>query len=168
MRPMSLFAALLLVTVLFAGCAADGTIKNPFANQEAPPANSYYYSEFSDIPIPNEMTESRSNTFITFAHSGVKCGVQHFAGRVETVSLMNTMRRFMSSNGWTLRSLLRAKESIMVFEKPDRIATMQISDGAISTDLRLFVSSKLEGDEASADLSSYTPPAESGDQKLTQ
>lgn len=163
-----LLIAVSCILLACAGCAADGTIKNPFASDDPPPANSYYFSEFSDIPIPNEMSESRADTFITFAHSGVKCGVQHFSGRVETVSLMNTMRRFMSSNGWTMRSLLRSKESIIVFEKPDRIATMQISDGAISTTLRLFVSSKLEGDAGGADINAYAPAQGSDQQQLSQ
>ena len=65
----------------------------------------------------------------------------------------------MASNGWTLRSVLRAKESTLVFEKPDRIATFQLSDGLIFTDMRLFVSSRLEGDSSSVNVNTYSPPA---------
>jgi hypothetical protein len=92
------------------------------------------------------MSEARGDTFITFTPSGLKCGVQRFSGRVEIVSLMNTMRRNMSSSGWSLRSLLRASESVLVFEKTDRLATIQISDGMISTDMRITVTSRLAGD----------------------
>ncbi|MDR1686116.1 MAG: hypothetical protein LBR82_06730 [Desulfovibrio sp.] len=144
---------LLLVVVLLTGCASDGSLKNPFSDDAGEAAPAYFYSEFADIPIPSELSEARGDTFITFAPSGLKCGVQRFSGRVEVVSLMNTMRRNMASNGWSLRSLLRAAESVLVFEKTDRLAALQISDGMINTDMRIFVTSRLEGD---------TPPALAG------
>ncbi|MDL2316257.1 hypothetical protein LJC59_04175 [Desulfovibrio sp. OttesenSCG-928-A18] len=157
-------------TVFFvAGCAADGSVKNPFATSEPVPGENYYYGEFSDIPIPNEMSESKNDTFITFAPSGLKCGVQRFTGRVDLVSLMNTMRKNMANTGWTLRSLLRSKESVLVFEKPDRVAALQITDGMVYTEMRVFVSSRLEGDSASLELMPYTaPPKQSSGQNLTK
>lgn len=162
-----------LTMFLLAGCASDGSFSNPFASSEPASGSNYYFSEFSDIPIPNDMSESRNDTFVTFAPSGVKCGTQRFSGRVEVVSLMNTVRRNMGSNGWTLRSVLRAKESTLVFEKPDRIATFQISDGLIFTGMRLFVSSRLEGDSSSVNVNAYSPPAKASassgkQQKLSQ
>ena len=74
----------------------------------------------------------------------------------------------MSNNGWTLRSLLRAKESTLVFEKPDRIASFQLSDGLIFTELRLFVSPRLEGDSGAGVPAAYAPPTVStgGTQQL--
>jgi hypothetical protein len=156
---MTLPLAALCLTAFFASaCATDGSFVNPFSSKEEAPSAGYFYSEFSDIPIPNELSESRSDTFITFAASGIKCGTQRFTGRVELVSLMNTLRRYMSSNGWTLRSLLRAKESTLVFEKPDRIATCQLSDGIIFTELRLFVSSRLDGDSGAGVPAAFPPP----------
>lgn len=146
--------------LLCTACASDGTFTNPFVHTAPDPNGSpYYFSEFGDVPIPNEMNESKSETFITFAPSGVKCGVQRFTGRVDVVSLMNTMRANMASNGWTLRSLLRAQESVLVFEKPDRIASLQISDGMVYTQMRLFMSSRLEGDSSSVEINPYTPKA---------
>ncbi len=166
-RLLRLACACALIAVI-AGCASDGSFQNPFVNNDPPPATSYFFSEFSDIPIPNEMSENRSDTFITFAPSGVKCGVQRFTGRVEIVSLMNTMRRYMATNGWTLRSLLRSKESVLIFEKPDRVASFQISDGLVNTEMRVFVSSRLEGDSSSVEINAYTPAVSGGEQKLSQ
>ncbi|MDR0828171.1 MAG: hypothetical protein LBN33_09925 [Desulfovibrio sp.] len=155
MRLLIILPILAFVALTSAGCASDGSLKNPFSSDPAPaqsaPSSNYFFSEFNDIPIPNELSENRGDTFITFAPSGVKCGVQHFSGRVELVSLMNTMRRNMASNGWKLRSLLRAKESVMVFDKTDRMAAFQISDGMVTTDMRIFVTSRLEGDAPPAD-----------------
>ena len=148
---------LLCGVALLGGCAKDGSFTNPFADEPAP-ASPHYIGEFSDIPIPNDMSESTGSTFVTFAPSGLKCGTQKFSGRVELVSLMNTMRRNMASNGWTLRSLLRSKESILVFEKADRIVSLVFSDGLIFTDMRIFMSPRLQGDSGNLDMQAYTTP----------
>ena len=113
------------------------------------------------------MSEERGKTYISFAPSGLKCGVQHFSGRLEVVSLMNAMRRNMANNGWTLRALLRSKESILVFEKSEQICTMHISDGMIYTDMIVFMSPRLEGDNASADFTAYQQPNGSGSAPYT-
>ncbi len=171
------FRILILCAVLAvpAGCASDGSFVNPFESTEPSSGSPYYFSEFSDVPIPNDMSEKRGETFITFAPSGIKCGVQLFSGRLDIVALMNAMRRNMANNGWTLRSLLRSNESVLVFEKSDRFCTMALSDGVIFTDLRVFVSPRLEGDTG-ADISAFSPPlpsgsagaSSSGQQKLSQ
>jgi hypothetical protein len=156
--PLTVFA---LALFFMGGCASDGSFTNPFASGEESPPPAFFLSEFSDIPIPAELSESRSDTFITFAPSGIKCGTQRFTGRVEVVSLMNTLRRYMSDNGWILRSLLRAKESSLVFEKSDRFATFQVTDGLVTTELRLFVSSRLEGDAGDPAVNAFVPPSSS-------
>jgi hypothetical protein len=140
--------AVVLAAFILTGCAADGSFKNPFSSEPDThsQASDFYFSEFPDIPIPSELSENSGDTFITFAPSGLKCGVQRFSGRVEVVSLMNTMRRNMAANGWKLRSLLRSVESVMVFEKTDRLAALQIKDGFFTTDLRIVMTSRLEGD----------------------
>lgn len=146
-RLLILGLALLMCTA----CASDGSFRNPFATQNTETSGAgYYFSEFSDVPIPNELSEKNSDTFITFAASGTKCGVQRFTGRVDVVSLMNTMRQNMSGNGWTLRSLLRAKESVLVFEKTDRVVALHIVDGMITTEMRVFMTSRLDGDSGAA------------------
>ncbi|MDR2487931.1 MAG: hypothetical protein LBD42_00230 [Desulfovibrio sp.] len=144
-----------LAVSLFASCASDGNFKNPFVDLEPVSVAPYYFSEFSDIPIPNDMSEERNETFITFAPSGVKCGTQNFSGRLELVSLMNAVRRNMASNDWILRSVLRAREATLVFEKTDRIATFHFTDGAIFTGMRLAVSSRLDGDSGSISMNAY-------------
>jgi hypothetical protein len=144
--------------VLCAACASDGSFRNPFGSETAEesvaPAPAYFFSEFSDVPIPTQMEESKNDTFITFAASGVKCGVQRFTGRVDVVSLMNTMRQNLAANGWTLRSLLRAKESVLVFDKPDRVVAFHIRDGILSTEMWVFMTSRLDGDAVSAEPAS--------------
>lgn len=158
----ALFPLVALLACMLSACASDGSFVNPFAS-EPKSESGFYFSEFPDIPIPNEMSESSSDTFVTFAPSGLKCGVQRFSGRVELVSLMNTMRKGMAANGWSLRSLLRAKESVLVFDKPDRMAAFQISDGTFTTEMRIFVTSRLEGDApAEFENTGFIPPTSTG------
>lgn len=154
LRLLCLCSALMLAT----GCASDGSMWNPFSDDdEYTDTTPYYFSEFSDVPIPNEMSESSGDTFISFAPSGVKIGVQRFSGRLELVALMNALRQNMANNGWTLRSLLRSNKSFLVFEKQNRICSMVISDGLIYTSMQIFVSPRLEGDSSALDISAYTP-----------
>ena len=159
----------LWVILLVAGCAADGGLRNPFADEadqpavSAMPANPYFFGEFPDIPIPSDMKASSGGTFVTMSQ-GMKTGTQTFSGRVEVLSLMNTMRRNMGEQGWTVRSLLRtSNESVLVFEKADRIATLVFDDGMVYTDMRVFVSSRMEGDTGR-----NTAPQSGGAQKLSQ
>ena len=146
MRQFLLLFIICLTLLLPLGCASDGSFVNPFESSEPSTGAAYFFSEFTDVPIPNDMKESRGDTYISFAATGVKCGVQLFKGNLDIVALMNAMRRNLSEQGWVLRALLRSQESMLVFEKPDRICAIQITDGSISTHMRIFMSSKLEGD----------------------
>ena len=167
---MTLFSRLTvlpLLIMILAGCAADGSLKNPFSSSDDESLdNPYYLSEFSDVPIPREMSEEKDETFISFAPSGLKCGVQHFSGRVELVSLMNAMRRNMAAHGWTLRALLRSHESVLVFEKAESVCTLHISDGRIYTSMILFMSPRLEGDAEPVSLLRKSPSAGAREQAL--
>ncbi|MDR1359912.1 MAG: hypothetical protein LBJ82_02925 [Deltaproteobacteria bacterium] len=160
MVSFSRLTALSLLALILAGCAADGSLRNPFSSSEDSTLESpYYLSEFSDVPIPQDMTEDKDETYISFAPSGLKCGVQHFSGRVEAVSLMNSMRRNMAAHGWILRALLRSRESILVFEKADSVCTMHIIDGRIYTSMILFMSARLDGDAESLSQDREAPLA---------
>ncbi len=146
------YLSLLLCFLLLSGCATGGGL---FSSEDAEPVNQYFTAEFADVQLPNELKEDASKTMITFAASGSKFGVQVFSGRVDTVYVMNHMRKTMSSNGWTLRSALRTKNSVMIFEKPDRMASIMISEGVVSSTVHVFVSPRLDGDS----LSDFSMPA---------
>jgi hypothetical protein len=164
--PRSLKLLLLCgLIVLLAGCASDGSLSNPFASNTAAPAGGHFFSEFEDIAVPNEMREVGSDTVIIIAPSGLKTGMQRFKGRVEVVSLMNTMRRHMANHGWTLRSLLRAQRSMMIFEKPDRMAFIEITEGLLDTEMRIVVFARLAGDSPTMDVRTYSA---TGVQRLSQ
>lgn len=152
---------MLFATLGLAGCAADGSISNPFSTPE-PPSTPFYFADFTDVPIPHAMSEVKSESVITYAASGVKCGVQRFRGNVDASSLIATMRNNMSSQGWALTSLLRANESVLTFEKDDRLCTLYITDDAIYTNMRIFVTPRLEAGA----LDNYVMPVTPSDSSV--
>ncbi len=150
----SLYLSLACAALLLTGCAADGSFKNPFESEGEQPASgassANLTGEFTDVPVPATM-DITSDTFVTVGQ-GIKTGSQKFRGRMESVDLMNAMRRNMAGHGWVLRSAQRSQESILVFEKPDRVCTLHFSEGLIFTDMTVFVSSRLTGDKGGVDL----------------
>jgi hypothetical protein len=53
------------------------------------------------------------------------------------------MQGHMRRDGWTLRSVFRSSRSILIFDRPDRICSIYISEGLIDTSMLIFVSPKL-------------------------
>lgn len=116
---------------------------------------SYYYAEFADVAIPNEMNPDKADTFITYSADGVKLGTQLFKGRVEIASLVGAMQGHMQRDGWSLRSVFRAtKGAILIFEQQKKMCSMYIFEDLINTGMLVFVSPKL-GDG----VLQYTPQA---------
>lgn len=103
----------------------------------------YYYDEFSDVAIPREMSPDKKETFITFNTTGVKLGTLMVTGRVELASLVDAMRGHMQRDGWSLRSVFRSSRSIIIFEKADRMCSMYLSEGMLTTEMLIFVSLRL-------------------------
>ncbi len=174
----TMLCALLLATALvFTGCATTGSSDSSgsaSADAGSAPAREYYHEEFSDVSIPIDMDVISGETFITYSPGGMKVGIQEFKGRVDMTSLVSTMQRYMQRDGWTLRSVFRAKRAILVFEKPEKICSLAITDGLIYTNMIVFISPKLaEGDVRHASPV-YTPApgpgsgSAGGVQKLSQ
>ena len=143
---------LCLLLAFAAGCAADGSLVNPFGEEAPPPAMPYYFDEFPDVPIPNEMSKVAENSFLTYAGDNSKCGIVHYRARVEAGSLITSMRSNMASQNWTLRSFLRGKQSVLTFEKDSRVCTITISDDTIYTNMMIFIAPRLNGDTGDVGL----------------
>ena len=136
--------ALGVLLIMLNGCALLGDSAS--STDTANTGLNYYYDEFPDVPIPVDMS-ANSDRFTILGKGGVKLGIEEFSGRVDHTSLVNAMQNYMLRDGWTMRSLFRAKRSVLVFEKPDRICSLYIVDGTFSTTMLVFVSPKLaDGD----------------------
>ncbi|MCC8194949.1 MAG: hypothetical protein LIP28_09925 [Deltaproteobacteria bacterium] len=133
--------AMLVLTVALGGCfggSSDG-------NEDPMSAGlNYYYAEFSDVAIPNEMKPDKNDTFITYTSDGIKLGTQLFKGRVEVSSLVTALQGYMQRDGWTLRSVFRAtRGAILIFEQQQKMCSMYVFEDVINTGLLVFVSPKL-------------------------
>ncbi|MDL2210437.1 hypothetical protein LJC26_06510 [Desulfovibrio sp. OttesenSCG-928-O18] len=157
---------LLVFTVVLGGCLGSESENN---SDPVSAGLNYYYDEFQDVAIPREMTPEKKETFITYGSDGMKLGTQMVAGRVEMASLVSAMQGHMQRDGWALRSIFRSSRSILIFEKPERMCSMYISDGVIDTSMLIFVSPKLADGalQYSVPVSTSTEPLVSGDPPLT-
>jgi len=122
---------------------------------------SYYYAEFSDVAIPNEMKVESKDTFITYTADGVKLGTQLFKGRVEMSSLLSALQGYMHRDSWNLRSMIRGnKGAILIFEKQQRMCSMYVFEDLINTGLLVYVSPKLPDGALQNSVPASTPMAQ--------
>lgn len=143
----------LLFALVLSGCAGTGS-----GDGDASSGLNYYYDEFKDVAIPKEMSPEKKETFITYTADGVKLGTQIVSGRVEMASLVTAMQGYMQRDGWTLRSVFRSTRSILIFEREDRMCSIYIGDGMMTTTMLIFVSPKISDGalQYSAPVSSST------------
>lgn len=154
--------SMLTLTIALGGCFnSDGD----GASDPISAGLTYYFDEFQDVPVPNEMKAQKKDTFITYSGDGIKLGTQSFSGRVEMASLVNAMHSHMQREGWVLRSVFRSSRSIMIFEKPEKMCSIYIGDGMMDTTMLMFVSPKLQEGalQYSVPASTSTEPMMSGD-----
>lgn len=133
-------ALILVLSLALGGCFGSNS------ENDSDPLSSglaYYYSEFSDVAIPNEMQPEKNDTFISFTGDGTKLGTQYFKGRVEMASLVNAMLGHMRRDNWSLRSVFRSRGAIMIFEQANRMCSIYLHEDLINTGMLVFVSPKL-------------------------
>jgi len=134
MKPASL-KPLILCLLLLALPACSGL--NTRSNSDPAPAtggqaetydNPNYYYLFDDILIPNGMEHSTDDDF-SFDTQQFKAGIQIFQGRVVFDDLINFFQNNMVKDGWRKVSSVRSKKSILVFEKSNKAAIIELVDG---------------------------------------
>jgi hypothetical protein len=88
--------------------------------------------EFEDVLIPREMDIDKSSSAI-YRREGMSAGLLRLAGRVESTSLIRYFQNNMANEGWRLISQFRSPQSLMLFQKGNRMAVIAIEDGDIET-----------------------------------
>lgn len=139
---MRLYAIVLMLVLSLAAAGCFGS-NSEGGSDPISSGLAYYYSEFPDVAIPNEMQPEKSNTFISYTADGTKLGTQYFKGRVEMSSLVKAMLGHMQRDNWSLRSVFRAQGAIMIFEQPSRMCSIYMHEDIINTGMLVFVSPKL-------------------------
>ncbi|SNR86831.1 hypothetical protein SAMN04488503_1606 [Humidesulfovibrio mexicanus] len=87
-----------------------------------------YYYLFDDILVPNAMEHVAGDDF-SFDTQQFKAGIQNFEGRVVFDDLMNFFQNNMIKDGWRKVSAVRSKKSILIFEKTNKAAIIELVDG---------------------------------------
>jgi hypothetical protein len=90
--------------------------------------NPNYYYLFEDILIPNGMEHTGDDDF-SFDTQQFKAGIQIFQGRVVFDDLINFFLNNMVKDGWKKVSAVRSKKSILIFEKSNKAAIIELVDG---------------------------------------
>lgn len=131
--PMKFLLGLSLAVSLTA-CSG---MNNTRATTDAGPANSgqaetydnpNYYYLFDDILVPNGMEHTAGDDF-SFDTQQFKAGIQNFEGRVVFDDLINFFQNNMVKDGWRKVSAVRSKKSILIFEKANKAAIIELVDG---------------------------------------
>lgn len=136
MRPYFLKSLLCLCLAAFlSACSGMTTAKT--SSEPAPASggtqaetydNPNYYYLFDDILIPNGMEHTADEDF-SFDTQQFKAGIQIFQGRVVYDDLINFFLNNMVKDGWKKVSAVRSKKSILIFEKANKAAIIELNDG---------------------------------------
>lgn len=96
------------------------------------------FYDFEDIPAPAELDLVPSDSYV-FQSGGYKAGVLTLKGRVDTNSLINFFQMAMPRENWKLKGGFRYRRSVMIFEKPDKVCVINISEKMYYTYVEIYV-----------------------------
>lgn len=152
MKPLSLITALalsFLLTACSTHSSSDDLSDEPVKTASNAPVEQQqmnYYSEFSDILLPVELKRVDKESFV-YESPQFKTGHLVYEGSVEANSLIDFFLNNMARDGWVNQSALRSEKSILVFEKPNKSALIEVTDGSFKTQVSLVaVEVKTAGD----------------------
>jgi len=94
--------------------------------------------EFGDVMIPRDMDIDKDASFI-YKRSGFSAGLLRLSGRVESKSLMRYFQNNMANDGWRMASQFQAPQSLMIFEKENRICVIALEDSTFQTFVDVWV-----------------------------
>ena len=154
-----LIAVALMWTVALLGCSSMGGQSstpppNPVGQQpapnaatSAPPASPApaspaaprpLFYDFPDIPTPQELTLQAKESYVVQSGS-IKSGILTLRGRVDLNSLINFFQMAMPRENWKPKGYFRYQRSVLIFEKPDKIAVIRLYEDIIYTYVEIFV-----------------------------
>lgn len=143
MRYCSSLLCGLILALGVSGCSdMNVNIPNPFDTTPSNP-NDFYFEQFTDIPIPRDLSVDLARTFVSVTADGTKIGLVTTKGRVEQLSLGTAMINNMVNQGWSLRSTVNGPKILQVFEKEGRFAVLYFYEQTLSTAMEIWVSTRL-------------------------
>jgi hypothetical protein len=88
--------------------------------------------EFGDVMIPRDMEIDKDASFV-YTRSGLSAGLLRLSGKVESKSLLRYFQNNMANDGWRMISQFHAPQSLMVFEKENRVCVIAVEDASFQT-----------------------------------
>ncbi|HOV86710.1 MAG TPA: hypothetical protein PLM79_10135 [Syntrophobacteraceae bacterium] len=110
----------------------------------APPASSSsaprpLFFDFPDIPVPQELNRLDSETFV-FQSGPLKAGLLTLRGtRVDLGSLVSFFQMAMPRENWKAKGGFHSKRNVLIFEKPDKTAVINIYEKMLRTYVEIYV-----------------------------
>jgi len=128
-RKMIWLVTVVLPLLMTASCTMfdKGPAKPETAQKRLPDVR-----EFDDVLIPREMDIAKESSMI-YRREGMSAGLLRLSGRVEPASLMRYFQNNMANEGWRPISQFRSPQSLMIFQKGNRMAVIAIEDGDLET-----------------------------------
>lgn len=145
---MMIFALCFLIG--FTGCqstgksssSSSGTSDSSSSSAETPTEPTNLYRDFKDILVPGELKVDDKRTYI-IQGPGLTTGVMTLKGYVERDSLIEFFKSAMARDSWTelasFKSPSKNTSSILVFQKADRTAIINIHDRSFNTVVEIAV-----------------------------
>jgi hypothetical protein len=129
-----------VIMLLFTGCstlkkddkATTGTAA-PATRKDAP-----VYYDFDDVLIPKEMKVERDESFV-YQTAGFTVGVLTLKARVDISSLITFFEKNMPKDNWRMISEFKSPRTMMLFQKENRWAVIEISEGTYYTNVKIWV-----------------------------
>jgi hypothetical protein len=88
--------------------------------------------EFGDVMIPRDMDVNKDASFI-YNRGGINAGLLRLSGRLDSRSLLRYFQNNMANDGWRMISQFHAPQSLMVFEKENRVCVIAVEDASFQT-----------------------------------
>lgn len=138
--------SILSLLLLLAGCTTLGTLGGDDSQQEYSSASQPYYPpDFREVLIPDGLEMNRDNSMFIKTNS-FNGGVLNFEGRIDVISLSDFFEGSMPKNGWKLSGVVKAKNYLLIFTKPDRSCMITISENKLSfnTVVNIYIAQDME------------------------
>jgi hypothetical protein len=94
--------------------------------------------EFGDVLIPRDMDVDKNASLVQNTASG-SLGLLRLHGRVEMASLMRFFQNNMPKDGWRQVTEFRSPNSLLVFQKENRLCLIAIEDSDFQTFMDVWV-----------------------------
>lgn len=127
------FFFVLLFLLLLSGCANFGTAKSSDSQDgyAADTSQPYYPPDFREVLIPDGLEMNRENSMYVKT-SSFNGGILSFDGRIDVISLSDFFENSMPKKGWKLVGVVKAKNYLLIFTKPDKTCMITISENKLN------------------------------------